>query len=242
LHGGKDAFHNSIWHIEHADQSSIRYSLFSPNGENGFPGTLKVSITYTLNDENKLQLDYSCTTDQTTHVNFTHHSYFNLSGGHSNHILNHQLYINSSEYLAIDNLGLPTNSVKVETDPVFDFRKFKAIGKDIDSNHQQLTMSGGYDHNFILQKQDAPIAKLIDPDSGRQLTLYSSEPGLQFFSGNFSRTIRNGKKNASYHKHAGLCLEPQHFPNTPNRPDFPSTLLMAGENFQSHTVFEFGVI
>ena len=238
LHGGNYAFNSKFWQIEYSDQSSIQYSLLSYDGDNGFPGTLKLMVTYTLN-RNRLHINYTCASDRTTHLNLTHHSYFNLSGNHKKSILDHLLYINSNKYLSINDQGIPISAIHLDDDPVFDFRELKPISDHINTDHPQLKLVGGYDHNYIIKDQEEIIATLIDPDSGRQLNVYSSEPGLQFFSGNIQKTSAKGKNQISYDRHAGLCLEPQHFPDSPNRSDFPTTLLHANDVYRSETIFEF---
>ena len=241
LHGGNNAFNSKFWQIEHSDQSSIQYSLSSSDGDNGFPGTLKIMVTYTLN-LNRLHIKYTGISDKTTHLNLTNHSYFNLSGNHDRSILNHLLYINSDKYLSINDLGIPLSAVHLADDPVFDFRELKPLSDHINADHPQLKLAGGYDHNYIIKDQEQLIATLIDPDSGRQLNVYSSEPGLQFFSGNIEKTAAKGKNQISYDRHAGLCLEPQHFPDSPNRSDFPTTVLNPSEVYRSETIFEFKTI
>lgn len=238
LHGGHNGFHKKFWKIESADQSSVQYSLLSVDGENGFPGTVKIMLSYTLN-ANKLSIKYTGVSNQLTHINLTNHSYFNLSGNHNKNILNHLLYINSDKYLSINGIGIPLNEAHLDDDPSFDFREQKPVGTHISNDHVQLQIAGGYDHNYIIRDHESPAAVLIDPISGRQLMIYTSEPGIQFFSGNIEKTTAKGKNNVSYERHAGLCLEPQHYPDSPNNPEFPSTLLDVSEVYRSETIFEF---
>lgn len=242
LHGGINAYESEIWNIINSNKQQTVFRLNTSDVYNGFPGKVTVDIKYELNDDNELIISYKATTDQKTHINLTHHSYFNLSGKHSNSAMSHELKINADSYLLVDELGIPTKQQNLNSDLSFDFREFKAIGRDIHNEHQQLELTGGYDHNYILNTQGSleEIAAILrESSSGRQMHVYTTEPGLQFFSGNFDKTTTKGKNNQSYETRTGICLEPQGFPNAPNRPDFPSTLVEPGQEYQSVTKFIF---
>ena len=238
LHGGDHGFHRELWDYEIEDNTLIT-KLFSPHLSEGFPGNLKVSVSYLLDDANRLHINYSANTDQKTHINLTDHSYFNLSGGQNN-VLDHLLRIDADFIIPIDNTGIPMNHfMGVENTP-FDFKIMGKIGDKINLVHSQLDAGGGFDHNFILNKDDRlPIvAEVFHPNSGRRLMVRTDEPGIQLYTSNGMSEVP-GKKNKKYSKYYGICLETQHFPDSPNRIDFPSTILMPNESFQSKTIYEF---
>jgi len=237
LHGGVIGFDDVIWEpevISCDERAALRLSYVSEDGEEGFPGTLTVHVTYELLMD-QLFITYEATTDKATPVNLTNHSYFNLSGGGT--ILDHVLYINASNYTPVDEELIPTGEIAPVEGTAFDFRKPRVIGERIDE------VPGGYDHNFVLDKAEGErilAAKLMDPKTGRSLEVITTEPGVQFYTGNFL----NGSLSSGdfvYVKHAGLCLETQHFPDSPNQPDFPSTILQPGETYSTQTIFKFGV-
>jgi aldose 1-epimerase len=216
-------------------------SLVSKDGDMGFPGTLMVHVRYTLVD-GSVQIVYSATTDKPTVTNITNHSYFNLSGEGSGTILNEVLMLNADQYTPVDAGLIPVGGPKPVEGTPFDFRKPTAIGARIDQPNEQLKIAGGYDHNWILNGKNGEMklaAKVYDPKSGRVLTVTTTQPGVQFYSGNFLDGSFKGKSGVAYKKYAGLCLETQHYPDSPNQPDFPSTLLKPGETMHSTTVFTF---
>jgi len=245
LHGGVKGFDKLLWRGEmflRGGEAGVIYSLTSPDGDEGYPGTLNVKVTYTLSAGNTLTVDYDATTDKPTVVNLTQHSYFNLGGGGD--ILNHRLTIDADRFTPVDATLIPTGELAPVEGTPFDFRQPALIGARIDADHEQIRNGGGYDHNWVLNGTPPALrhaAKLEDPASGRTLDVSTTEPGLQFYSGNFLDGTLTGKGGRVYQKRAALCLETQHFPDSPNHPDFPSTVLRPGARYQSKTVFAFGV-
>lgn len=237
LHGGVKGYDKVYWAIEKlAGDSSLKLTYTSPDGEMGYPGNLRVEVVYTLTQNNALRIDYTATTDAETPVNLTQHSYFNLSGGTDSTILDHELQILADAYTPVDSNLIPLGTVE----PVpasMDFRQQKRIGKDIDS------VAGGYDHNWVLNNNTGSLAKvayLYHPASKRGMEVWTTEPGLQFYSGNFlDGTLTNTRNGVKYVKHAALCLETQHFPNSPNVPAFPSTILKPGTEYKQTTIYQF---
>ncbi len=239
LHGGNVGFDKRNWTFEPAGENAARFSYTSPDGEEGYPGTLKVSVTYTLTDANELRLDYEATTDKATVVNLTNHAYWNL--GASPDILGHELQLPAAKYVEVDAGSIPTGKLAASVGPM-DFQKPKLIGKDIAS--VAGAPGGGFDHNWCIDgwvagKQNF-AGELYDPSSGRVMRVSTSEPGIQFYTGNYLKDVA-GKSGRIYGKHSGLCLETQHFPDAPNHPAFATTTLRPGEAFRSATVYQFSV-
>ncbi len=244
LHGGSEGFDRKVWAV-HALPNGVELTLVSADGEMGFPGTLTVHVRYTLEDTS-LRIAYSATTTKPTPVNLTNHSYFNLSGDGRGTILNELLTINARQYTPVDAGLIPTGQLAPVTGTPFDFSRPIPIGARIGDANAQLKLAGGYDHNFVLESSAAKsalhlAARAYDPESGRTLTVMTTEPGVQFYSGNFLDGTVTGKFGSKYPKNAGFCLETQHFPDSPNHPNFPSTLLLPGRTIRSVTVFTFGV-
>ena len=238
LHGGIRGFDKVIWQAEPFSQPSgvgVRFSYLSPDGEEGYPGNLSCQVTYLLANNCQLEISYQATTDRPTHLNLTNHSYFNLSAGTKDNILDHELQILASAFTPVDETLIPTGEIKPVAGTPFDFRQPVRIGKRIDQ------VPGGYDHNFVLDNKGelAVVARVFEPDSGRQLELLTTEPGLQFYSGNFLDGKIRGKAGKTYGPRSAFCLESQHFPDSPNKPNFPSTVLRPGEVFRSRTIFRF---
>lgn len=239
LHGGVVGFDKRNWTLEATSESSARFTYKSPDGEEGYPGTLKVSVTYTLTDADELRLDYEATTDKATIVNLTNHTYWNL--GASPDILAHELRLPAATYVAVDAASIPTGRLAPSAE-VMDFQKAKVIGKDIAA--LASAPGGGYDHNWVIDGWAAGkqtfAAELFDATSGRVMRVSTTEPGIQFYSGNYINNVA-GKSGRTYGKFAGLCLETQHFPDAPNQPAFAPTTLRPGETFRSTTVYQFSV-
>ena len=246
LHGGIKGFDKVTWTAEpfqRGDSNGVTLSYVSPNGEEGYPGTLRVTVRYTLTAANELVVDYDATTDRATPVNLSQHSYFNLSAGHSADILGHVLTIDASRYTPVDSTLIPTGALAPVAGTPFDFRSATAIGARIQAPDAQLKIAGGYDHNFVLDGGPGVrhAARVVDPTSGRTLDVLTDQPGLQFYSGNFLDGSIKGKGGATYGHRGGFCLETQYFPDSPNHPDFPSTILRPGSTYRTRTVFKFGV-
>jgi aldose 1-epimerase len=247
LHGGIRGFDKFVWEASvNPDPrgSSIAFKRTSPDGEEGYPGNLAVAIAYTLTDKNELIVEYRATTDKPTHLNLTNHSYFNLAGEGSGDVLGHRVTIDADRYTPVDAGQIPTGELAAVDGTPFDFRRETPIGARIDADHDQVKAGGGYDHNFVLRRTGAGLthaARIVEPTSGRTMDVSTTEPGLQFYTGNKLDGSITGKSGHVYGRRSGLCLETQHFPDSPNKPQFPSTVLRPGEQYHSTTVFGFGV-
>ena len=244
LHGGNKGFDKQIWSAEvlppMAGQSSVAFTYTSADGEEGYPGKLLVEVTYTLNDNNELSVDYLGRSDKATHVNLTQHSYFNLAG--QGDVLAHELTIDADRYTPVDATLIPTGELASVEGTTFDFRQSTAIGARIDQPNPQLKHGGGYDHNWVLNGAAGSLrraARVVEPKTGRTLEVATTEPGMQFYTGNFLDGKLTGKGGRAYGRRSGFCLETQHFPDTPNQPNFPPTLLRPGQEYKSRTVFTF---
>lgn len=245
LHGGVKGFDKVVWQAtEKTDDnsSSLLLSYLSPDGEEGYPGNLQVRVTYTLNQDNSLDMIYEASTDKKTVVNLTNHSYFNLSGDFSRTILDHMLEIEADGYLPVDSGLIPTGEIRPVSGTPFDFREPKEIGQDIQADNEQIRLGKGFDHCWVLNKQDDEMplaARAHEPNSGRVLEVYTTEPGIQFYSGNFLDGTLPAKNGGTYAQRSGFCLETQHYPDSPNQAGFPSVVLNPGEQYTSRTSFKF---
>lgn len=247
LHGGNKGFNNVVWDANQIENNEIEFTRTSPNMEEGYPGNLEVRVHYLLTEENELVIKYFATTDKPTIVNLTHHSFFNLAGEGKSTINNHLLMINADKYTPVDKTLIPNGELTSVDGTPFDFTKAKPIGRDLEVADQQLTYGKGYDHNFVLKKNLPKnenglvlAAKVIEPNSGRTMEVLTNEPGLQFYGGNFLDGGTSGKSGKPYDFRGAFCLETQHFPDSPNQPNFPSTLLYPGEEYKSICIYKFG--
>jgi len=242
LHGGLKGFDKVVWKakvLRKEDGPAVRFSYQSPDGEEGFPGTLKVSVTYTLTNKNELKISYRATTDKPTPVNLTNHSYFNLAGPKSGNILEHAVMLNADQYTPVDDKLIPTGEIKPVKGTPLDFTKPTKIGARLD---QLKTDPVGYDHNFIVKKgrkRLALAARVREPKTGRVMEMYTTEPGVQFYTGNFLDGSLQGKGDVVYRKHQGFCLEAQHYPDSVHHDNFPSIILEPGKTYKQTTVYKF---
>jgi len=246
LHGGLKAFESVMWNVDSVSQDYIRFSRISPDMEEGYPGNLEVAVEYTLTDSNELRIEYSATTDKKTPINLTHHSFFNLKGAGNGNVNDHMVQINSNHITPVDDGLIPTGEFMPVAGTPFDFNTAKTVQEGLDGDHEQLTLGMGFDHNFVLDTgiKNAEglliAAKVVEPQSGRTMEVFTNEPGVQFYGGNFldGSTGKNGK---SYVRRGALCLETQHYPDSPNRDNFPSTILEPGQEYKSICVYKFSV-
>ena len=245
LHGGVKGFDKVVWHAESIKQDStvgVLLTHTSPDGDQGYPGTVQARVSYALTPDNKLIVSYHATTDKATPINLTQHSYFNLAGAGKGDILGHVVMINADRFTPVDSTLIPTGELAPVAGTPFDFRTPTAIGARIAQPDQQLKNGGGYDHNFVLNRNGDTLslaARVVEPTTGRVLTVTTTQPGVQFYTGNFLDGTITGKDGHVYLRRYGFCLETQHFPDSPNHPTFPTTILRPGQEYQSQTVFRF---
>lgn len=242
LHGGKKGFDKVNWKVESAGAQSLGLSYVSADGEEGYPGQLKVKVTYTLTDHNELRLDYEAVTDKPTVLNLTNHSYFNLKDGGASLILDHVLTLNADRFTPVDKTLIPTGELRPVEGTPFDFRQPTRIGARIDADNEQIRYAGGYDDNWVINRTGdglIPAATVYEPTTGRVMEVLTTQPGVQFYTGNFLDGTLIGKGGTAYARRSALCLETQHFPDSPNHPKFPSTVLRPGETYSSTTIYRF---
>lgn len=243
LHGGTKGFDQYVWQAKEVP-GGVEFTHVSPDGDMGYPGTLTAHIKYTLSG-NTLRLDYSATTDKDTVLNLTNHAYYNLNGDDQGTILNMKVQLDADKFTPVDSGLIPTGELRPVAGTALDFLQPETIGSRIDDTSEQMKLGGGYDFNFVLRGAPGtlrPAATVVDPDNGRKMTVETTEPGIQFYSGNFLDGTFTGRHGVKYQKHAGFCLETQHYPDSPNHPDFPSTELRPGHTYHSTTTITFGVV
>jgi aldose 1-epimerase len=245
LHGGERGFDKAVWRAQEKsapDGAGLVLAYLSADGEEGYPGNLAVQVTYTLTDDDELRIDYTAATDEPTIVNLTNHTYFNLADGGAGDVLGHELMIDADAFIPVDETQIPTGELRPVASTPMDFRELTPIGARIDQDDEQLRRGLGYDHNWVLNNSNGTLAlaaRVQEPVTGRAMAVYTTEPGIQFYSGNFLDGTVTGKGGNVYRKRHGLCLETQHFPDSPNHPHFPSTVLRPGETYQTTTVYAF---
>lgn len=241
LHGGTNGFDKALWQAEevsNAEGIGVKLDYISKDGEEGYPGELKVAVVYLLTQANELKIDYSATTDKPTPLNLTQHSYFNLAGAGKGDILGHEAMIGADAYTVVDSHLIPTGEIRNVSGSAFDFRRPKKIAAGI------AQVEGGYDHNFVLKRTRPGLilaAEFYEPDSGRKMRMFTTEPAVQFYTGNFLDGTIHGKGGLSYTRHGGFCLEAQHYPDSPNHPEFPDTILKPGQRYSQQTVYQFAI-
>ena len=249
LHGGIKGFDKVVWDaetFENAAAVGLKLTYLSKDMEEGYPGNLSVEVTYTINSTNEIQIDYKATTDKPTVVNLTQHSYFNLTGNAKRDVLDHQVLIKSEYLIPVDAGLIPTGELMPVVGTPFDFNSITAVGTRIDHDNEQIKLGGGYDHCWVLNKTSEKalewVVKAIDQESGRVMELATSDPGVQFYTGNFLDGTLTGKGGVTYQQRFGLCFEPEHYPDSPNQKNFPSVVLNPGETYNTTTIWKFGVM
>ena len=244
LHGGPNGWQYKVYKPVEVTRNSISFSLFSPDGDENFPGNVNAKVSYTLTDDNAIRIQYSATADAKTVINMTNHSYFNLSGNPSNPAIDHVLYLNATNFTPVDSTFMTTGEIAVVEGTPMDFTTPKAIGQDIENPYQQLRNGKGYDHNWVLDTKgnvNELAAKLSCPSTGIAVEVYTNEPGIQIYTGNFLKGNVVGKNGVAYPCRASVCLETQHFPDSPNKPQWPSVLLEPGQKYYSECIYKFVV-
>ncbi len=244
LHGGPTGWQYQVYDLKQSNDSSLTLVMHSPDGDNNFPGNVTAEVTYTLTADNAIDIKYSATTDKTTVINMTNHSYFNLNGDPTQPITNCVLQANASQYTPVDSTYMTTGEIATVTETPFDFTEPRVIGDVITVENEQLKFGNGFDHNWVLDTagdDTKEAVKLMSPVTGITLTVSTDEPGIQIYTGNFLDGAVTGKKGVTYNQRTGICLETQKYPDTPNKPEWPSAVLRPGETYTSHCVFKFGV-
>ncbi|MCX2574952.1 aldose epimerase family protein [Pedobacter sandarakinus] len=243
LHGGKKGYQDVVWDAKQINPQTVQFSYLSKDGEEGFPGNLNVMVTYTLTDDNELKMDYQATTDKNTVLNLTNHAFFNLNGEGSGDILNHEVQIFADTYTPVDSTLIPTGKIEKVAGTPFDFTKATTIGARIGDKNEQLTFGKGYDHNYVLNQTKGMgmyhAAEVKGNQSGILMDVYTQEPGLQFYSGNFMQSKNTFKTGSKDDFRTAFCMETQHFPDSPNQPSFPSTVLKPGQTYKTSSIYKF---
>ncbi|MFK7802151.1 MAG: aldose epimerase family protein [Anaerolineae bacterium] len=241
LHGGPGGFHSKVWHVDAVSDSAITLSISSPDGEEGFPGNVSVQVSYSVTEDNELKISYSATTDRPTVLNMTNHAYFNLA--ETGTVDDHQITIFADSMTPIDETSIPLGDFMPVDGTPFDLRRPMPIGVGRTADHEQIKIGNGFDHNFVINNRGdglVPAATVSEPITGRVLEMFTTEPGVQFYTGNFLKS-QMGKRGEVYHPYTGFCLEAQKFPDSPNQPQFPSATLRPGEVYEQTTVYKFSV-
>lgn len=245
LHGGPGGWHSVVWDTEilkDSDYPSVKFTYHSPDMEMGFPGNVDAEVIYTWNDNNEIVMDYKCTTDKKTVLNVTNHAYFNLHGPGNGDILDHILTIRASAFTPVDSVMIPTGEIRQVEGTPFDFTQPHNIGERIEENYDQLVLGNGYDHNFVLDNREEVDVIVFEPVSGRVLEVMTDQPGMQLYVGNFLDGSQKGHGGISYDYRTGFCLESGHYPDSPNHPEFPSTVLNPGDTLKTRTIYRFSVL
>jgi len=244
LHGGPKGWHSVVWDtevIKKSNEPAVRFTYHSPDMEEGFPGNVDVQVVYTWTDNNEIVMDYTCTTDKKTVVNVTNHAYFNLHGAGNGDILDHVLTLRASAFTPVDSVMIPTGEIRPVAGTPFDFTTPHPIGERIGENYDQLILGKGYDHNFVLDNKEDVDVTVYDPESGRVLEVLTDQPGMQLYTGNFLDGTKTGHGGKPYNFRSALCLESGHYPDSPNHPEFPSTVLIPGDTLKTTTIYRFSV-
>lgn len=245
LHGGPVGFHHAVWDVKEATDSTLTLTLKSPDGDAGFPGNVDVEVKYTLTSDNALDIDYAATTDAPTILNLTNHSYFNLSGDPSKDILNETVWFDADRYTPIDSTFMTTGELAKVAGTPFDFTTPKTVGQNINDDNEQLKNGNGYDHNMVLREGrdvSKPVAYVSEPTTGIKMEMYTPEPGIQFYVGNFLDGSVTGKRGIAYPQRSAICLESQHYPDSPNKPEWPSVVVRPGDKYTSHATYKFSTV
>ena len=244
IHGGNQGFRFQVWDAEQIDDQTLALSYLSEDGEEGYPGNLQVKVIFTVTEDNELKLEYAATTDKPTVLNFTNHAFFNLAGEGNGDVLDHVLYVNADQFTVVDEESIPTGEIRDVAGTPLDFTTPTRIGDRIDADNEQLQYAGGYDHNYVINKAEGELAlaaRLSEPNSGRVMEVYTTEPGIQVYTANSLTNEDTGKGGKTYGPRSSICLETQHFPDSPHHPHFPSTVLNPGEEYLSTTIYKFSV-
>jgi aldose 1-epimerase len=244
LHGGPTGWHSCVWDgevVTGQENPTVKFTIKSADMEEGYPGNMDIETVYTWTDKNEIIIDYKCTTDKKTVLNITNHAYFNLHGAGNGNILDHELTLKASAFVPVDSTLIPTGELRPVAGTPFDFTTPHTIGERINDKYEQLKFGKGYDHTFVLDNKEEPDAIVYEPVSGRVMEFITDQPGVQFYCGNFLDGSKIGHGGKAYVYRSGLCLESGHYPDSPNHPDFPSTVLNPGETFKSRTIYRFSV-